>query len=509
MSAGDGPADPIPASTLVASTPSGKLRGGWLPDPGVLVFRGVRYGESPAGAARWKPPVPVKPWEGVADATAFGAICPQSGKVGSYTRERRKLPQSEDCLFLNVWTPALAGRRPVLVWLHGRGFAQGGGSEPLYDGAALAARGDVVVVTINHRLNVFGYAHLEELAGPEYAGSGVAGMLDAELALRWVRDSIAAFGGDPGCVTIFGESGGGVKVSTLLAMPSAQGLFHRAVIQSGPGIRAVSARRGTANARALVSALGLAHVSDLVQVPADTLRAAAEALTPQWAPVVDGVHLPVHPFEPEPAPTALGIPILIGTCRDESALFLAGDPRRGALSEEDLARRTDPLLGDQRDAVIAAFRASRPEATPWDLFVAISSHRFHHGSVLLAERQSAATRTPVWMYSFEFAGTGRLGPAHGLEIDYVFANASAGRPGDARVAQVETDMSQAWIAFARTGDPNHAAIPTWAPYTSEHRATLIFDAPSRVVVDPRRAEREAYARVDLRRTRERGAPAPD
>jgi para-nitrobenzyl esterase len=486
----------------IASTPAGKLRGTWRLDSEVLEFRGVRYGESTAGPARFRPPVAAKPWEGVVDATEFGSICPQSGKVGSYTRERRKLQQSEDCLFLNVWTPALAGRRPVLVWLHGRGFAQGAGSEPLYDGAALARRGDVVVVTINHRLNVFGYLHLEEVGGSGYAGSGLAGMLDAELALRWVRDSIAAFGGDAGNVTIFGESGGGLKVSTLLAMPSARGLFHKAIIQSGPGIRGVSARRGTANARELMAKLGVASPSALHDVPAETLRTTAESLRAQWAPVVDGVHFPVHPFDPAPAPTALDIPILIGTCRDESALFLAADPQRRSFGEAELAKRTAPILGDQRDAVIAAFRASRPQATPWDLFVAISSQRFHHGSHVLAERQSAATRTPIWLYSFEFDGASPLGPAHGLEIAYVYSNASAASPGRADVKQVESDVSEAWIAFARNGDPNHAGIPAWAPYTAERRTTMLFDAPSRVEVDPRAAEREAYARVDLRRSRE-------
>jgi para-nitrobenzyl esterase len=446
--------------------------------------------------------VAAKPWEGVVDATEFGPICPQSGKVGSYTRERRKLPQSEDCLVLNVWTPSLGGRRPVLVWLHGRGFAQGAGSEPLYDGAALARRGDVVVVTINHRLNVFGYLHLEEVGGPAYSGSGLAGMLDAELALEWVRDSIGAFGGDAGNVTIFGESGGGLKVSTLLAMPSAQGLFHKAIIQSGPGIRGVSARRGSANARELMAKLGIASVAQLHDVPAEQLRTAAESLRAQWSPVVDGAHLPVHPFDPVPAATALEIPILIGTCRDESALFLAADPQRRSFGEAELLRRSAAILGDQRDAVLAAFRASRPQASPWDLFVAISSHRFHQGSQLLAERQSAATRTPIWMYSFDFDGASPIGPAHGLEIAYVYSNASAASPGREDVKQVESDVSEAWIAFARTGNPNHPGIPAWAPYTAERRTTMLFDAPSRVEVDPRRLEREAYARVDPRRVQE-------
>jgi para-nitrobenzyl esterase len=293
-----------------------------------------------------------------------------------------------------------------------------------------------------------------------------------------------------------------MKVSTMLAMPGAKGLFHKAIIQSGPGIRGVSARRGSASARELMAKLGVASVSALHEVPADRLREAAESLRAQWQPVVDGVHQPVHPFDPVPAPTALDVPILIGTCRDEAALFLAADPQRRSFGEAELLQRTAPILGDQRDAVLAAFRASRPKASPWDLFVAVSSHRFHQGSHLLAERQSAATRTPIWMFSFDFDGASPIGPAHGLEIAYVYSNASAGSPGRADVKQVESDVSEAWIAFARHGNPGHAGIPDWAPYTAERRTTMLFDAPSRVEIDPRRAEREAYARVDLRRSRE-------
>lgn len=489
----------------IANTSNGQLRGLKLDEPDVLVFKGVRYGESTAGSQRFKPPVPAADWDGVRDATEFGPVCPQSGKVGAHTREHKKLPQSEDCLFLNVWTPALDdGKRPVMVWLHGRGFAQGAGSEPLYDGARLADRGDVVIVTINHRLNVFGYIHLEEIGGSEYAGSGLAGMIDAELALRWVRENTTAFGGDPDNVTIFGESGGGVKVSTMLAMPTSKGLFHQAIIQSGPGIRGVSARRGTANAQALMTKLDVKTIKELQQVPADTLRQTAESLRAQWAPVVDGVHLPVHPFDPTPASTALDVPIMIGACRDESALFLAGDPEQGTMTEAALIERTAPILGDQQDEVIRTFKASRPDASPWDLFVAISGQRFQHGSIMLAERQAAATDTPIWMFSFEFDGAGLLGPSHGSEIAHAFNNASADNP-DARniedIKNTESAVSEAWIAFARTGNPNHSGLPDWPDYKQD-RATMVFDVDSHVVNDLRASERLAFAKVDLRRSRE-------
>ncbi|MDD9944716.1 MAG: carboxylesterase family protein [Myxococcales bacterium] len=486
----------------IASTVAGQLQGHTdQRNANVIEFRGVRYGESTAGTQRFKAPVPVQAWQGIRTADAFGSVCPQSGKVGSYTVDHKKLPQSEDCLFLNVWTPALEGKRPVMVWLHGRGFAQGAGSEPLYDGAALAERGDVVVVTINHRLNVFGYLHLQEVGGPEYAGSGMVGMLDAELALRWVRDNIASFGGDPGNVTIFGESGGGLKVSTLLAMPSAKGLFHRAIIQSGPSIRAISARRGAANARALMDKLAVADVAGLQAVPADKLRQAAESLRIQLAPVVNGEHLQAHPYDPVPAPSALDVPIMIGACRDEAALFLASDPKQGKLTEAELRERAERILGDRRDEVLEAFAASRPGASPWDLFVAISSQRFYHGSHMLAERQAKATDTPIWMYSFDFDGASPLGPAHGMEIQYVYNHASRNQPGDEAVVQVETAVSGAWIAFARTGNPNHATIPDWPSYSTETRAIMVFDAPSHVVNDLRAEERKAFAQVDLRRSR--------
>jgi para-nitrobenzyl esterase len=246
-----------------ATTTQGRLRG-TTDGAGILVFRGIPYGASTAGAGRFRPPQPAEEWTGVRDATEFGPMCPQQGPLvgGGDSPTMGRTPDlslSEDCLVLNVWTPATddGGKRPVMVWLHGRGFAGGAGSEDLYNGANLARRGDAVVVTINHRLNVFGYPHLADIGGPEFAGSGVAGMLDAVLALEWVRDNIEQFGGDPGNVTIFGESGGGRKVCSLLAMPSAEGLFHRAIIQSSVTLRAVEADAATEYAERLLAQLGI------------------------------------------------------------------------------------------------------------------------------------------------------------------------------------------------------------------------------------------------------------
>ncbi len=497
------------ADSPVANTEAGKLGGYQHARTGVHVFKGVPYGESTAGTARFHPPQPMAPWDGIRQAMDFGPVCPQLGQPGLQalvaddSTETRELPQSEDCLMLNVWTPALDGRRPVMVWLHGRGFAQGAGSEPLYDGAALAQRGDVVVVTINHRLNIFGYL---ELGGIDeaFAGSGMVGLLDAELALAWVRDNIAAFGGDPDNVTIFGESGGGAKVSTMLAMPSARGLFHKGIIQSGPSIRGVTADAAHRTAEGVMESVGVSTVEELQQVSTGKLLKvmggngglAAQAM--RFAPVVDGHYLPVHPFDPVAAPAAAGVPIMIGATRDEALLFLLGDSQLDSMTAEQLRERAQPMLGDHMERVIAAYEESRPGATPWDVFVAISSERFRLGSVALAERQ-AATGAPVYMYSFDFEVNPVLKAAHGMEIAFAFNNASRRDGARPETAQVETAISEAWIAFARDSDPNHDALPQWPVYDPERRSTMVFDVESRVVDDLRREERLAWDGISLTR----------
>ena len=508
---------------IIVETTAGKICG--TKEREVFAFKGVPYGADTEGSCRFFPPRPKEAWRGTRYAGSYGPISPQSGVLVDENRPYAAvraaghlglLPQSENCLVLNVWSPGVNdnSKRPVMVWLHGRGYAAGSGSETMYNGANLAKLGDMVVVSINHRLNVFGYLHLTEIGGEAYSGSGIAGMLDADLALEWVRDNIETFGGNPGNVTIFGESGGGCKVAALMAMPTAEGLFHRGIIQSGAlGAWSTEASVATELAEKVLAELNLskAQVDKLREVPAQLLLKTADKVAAQsnnrmmLAPAVDGNYLPAHPFYPVAASTAADIPLMIGCNKDESALFLAMDPKRLKLTEQELHDRLAPGLGERTDTIIGAYQKSRPDATPWDILIAVKSDIERQNAIRLAQCKADGGTAPVYMYLFSYQSDflgGLLKAGHGLEIPFVFNNTDdvpmAGqRPDRYELAEA---MGLAWAAFARSGNPNHQGIPSWETFSSDHLATMIFDAPCRAEVDPGRNELDAWKGIELTRS---------
>jgi len=484
----------------VAATRHGRVRG--LRQDGLCVFKGIRYGAD-TRPARFQAPRPPAPWMDVRDALAFGPACPQT---------RIDEPTSEDCLFLNVWTPGLDGaRRPVMVYLHGGAYASGSGAHPLTDGARLAASGDVVVVTVNHRLNAFGYAYLARLS-PRFPDSGNAGMLDIVLALRWVRDNIAAFGGDPDRVMLFGQSGGGAKIATLMGMPAAQGLFHRAATMSGQQVTASGPLHATARARAWLAALKVPETAPerLLELPAEALVEGLSAADPvldglvYFGPVLDETWLTRHPFWPDANPLSAHIPMILGNTLDETRAFVRGpdDPRFSLTWEQLPEALAKGLVVDiLPEHVIAEYRRLFPAYGPSDIyFAATTAGRSWRGQVIEAEMRDAVP-APTWVYQLNYRSPvdgGRWGAFHSLDIGLVFGTLEArdSRTGTGPEARaVSAAMQRAFVDFARHGDPNGATGGMWPPYRLPERATLIFDANPRVENDPRAAERRLFAKV--------------
>lgn len=494
------------SSHVVAKTRAGKIRG--YADQGVNVFKGVPYGADTA-LTRYRPALPPVAWKGVKEALEYGASCPQAGNP----RAESKLI-SEDCLVLNVWTPALrdGGKRPVMVYFHGGEYSEGSGSSPLYDGARLVRRGDVVVVTVNHRLNAFGHLYLARLAGPQYAASGNVGILDLVQALTWVRDHAEEFGGDPGCVTVFGQSGGGAKIATLMAMPAARGLFHRAATMSGQQITASGPRSATLRARSYLDALKISpgDIARLNAADVEELVRAIKAPDPTmvgrsiyFGPVLDQGSLPRHPFYPDAPPQSAGIPMIIGNTRDETIAFLGNEPGLRELSWEQLPERLLSNLHVDIDPeyVVAEYRRLYPSYSPTEVFfAATTAGRSWRGAIIEAELR-AAQGSPVHAYQLDYRSAiegGRYGAMHTMDIPLVFDNIAqpGSRTGVTAEAQKTADqMSDAFIAFARTGNPNHAGLPHWRPYELNNRSTMIFNAESKLADDPRGAERRLFAQV--------------
>jgi para-nitrobenzyl esterase len=510
-------ASPAAAKVMInVQTTSGPVLGGYV--NGAAHFLGLPYAAPPVGERRFAPPGPAPTWTETFSARAYGRTAMQMpspsateptselGKALQVVFPSRKdvEMQSEDCLYLNVWTrdPAV-GKRPVMVWLHGGGFAYGSAQWPMYEGRRLARDRDVVVVSINHRLNVFGYTHL-----PGVEGSGNAGMLDIVAALEWVKANIAKFGGDPGNVTIFGESGGGAKVSYLMAMPSAKGLFHKAVIQSGPGVKAVPAERADRLRKDLMAELGLADgdIAGLRAVPADKLAAAAYAAEKKqpgagfdragFAPVVDGKVLPSQPWDPKAPDISADVPVLIGINRDEMTLFMASQPWFGKMDEAGLGLMAKAIFGDKAGAVLAALKTDFPNDSPtYRATHLVTYGRMFAGSVQIAERKAAQGRAEAWFYLLEWeTPVGPFRSPHTLEIPLVFNTVEESRvlvgPGK-EPELMAAQMSAAWAAFAHKGDPNTPALPKWPAYNAAKRSTMVFNLTSRVVEDLYAATRKA------------------
>jgi para-nitrobenzyl esterase len=489
----------------VADTSAGKIRGAI--EGKVHAFRGIPYGASTEGAGRFLPPVRPQPWTGVRDALELGPASPQipSNLVPESMVQQPKTDGngSEDCLHLNVWTPSLSGKRPVMVWYHGGGYSAGSANWNMYNGANLAAKRDVVVVTVNHRLNVFGYLYLAELGGEKYAHASNVGMLDLVASLEWVRDNIASFGGDAGNVTIFGQSGGGGKVSTLMAMPAAKGLFHRAIAMSGSALKGVPRDRATRGAEAFMAKLGLKpnQVDELQKIPPAELLAAIRGVQGLVAsPTVDGRTLPTDPFDPVAPALSADVPLLIGSTETEVTWNnnVKFDPLDDAALHSRI-RENLHLDDAAADRLIGVYKKGRPHASNLDLFFIMSTDtsNFRSGTDTEADRKAALGKAPVYKYYFQWYSPvreGKLRSYHTLDIPFVFENVDIAQSMVGTGAErypLADKMSGAWAAFARSGNPNHKGIPKWEPFTERQRATMIWNNPCRAVNDPYRDERLA------------------
>ncbi len=471
---------------------------------GVQAFLGIPYAEPPTGTGRWRPPVPVAAWSGVRDAKAFSLQCPQ---IPDPIESASLLPQGEDCLTLNVFTPSAdAGRRAVMVFVHGGAWVSGGSGDPWYDGAAIARRGDVVVVTLNYRLGSLGFSDLSAIGGPQYAASGVAGLLDQVEALRWVQRNVARFGGDPANVTLFGHSAGGMSVSALLSSTVADGLFQRAIVMSGAAnlFRSPTVARGITDE--WMAQAGVTDLAGLQALSVDALMAAQEAVLAQavardlvYSPVLDGTVLSANPLADIAAGSAAGIPVLLGWTNTETRYWLLYN-EAFMYVQPDFLFDLFPWLGDavaaRRATLVAGYETRRGALEDWEVTMRIATDAFFRvPTIRLAD--ALAPHGPVHAYRFRWQTPvdGYLYQSpHAVELPFVFGTIDAATDfvGEDAPTSMRDDTMDAFVAFAKTGDPGHRGLPSWLAYDPSTRATMDLDLTSSVVLDPDAADRAEW-----------------
>ena len=514
------------SADVVVEVDTGLLRG--QASVGVAAFKGIPYGSAVGGQRRWRRASPAVAWTGVKDASDHGrrAIQTESHEHAVTSTELEALmgaggpshdrwhAQSEECLTLSVWAPDVSASRklPVMFWCHGGKYF--GEVPPVwwFEGENLARSGDVVVVTVRHRVGALGFLHLADLpGGSEYADATNLGMLDLVAALGWVKRNIESFGGDPDNVTIFGESGGGLKVSVLLAMPDAEGLFHKAIVQSGAQLQAFTREEGTKTAVALMDEIGLgAHeLSKLFDLPSEDLLDAQRRMIPRllsplnrsgfvgFEPVIDGTVLPAHPFDPAAPWASADVPLIVGTCATETTFFMSSIPGVFELSHERMCEMVRRSAGPHAGHILETYQRTRPEATPTDLFFAITSDLLmRRKAIRMAELKMAQARAPVYMYVLDFKTDvhgGKYRTPHVLDVPLVFAHPNHPILGsDPARHRVSRQMSGAWAAFAHKGHPATGLLPFWPEYDAAGRATMYFDAQPHLEFDPQAEERAAW-----------------